>query len=90
MPTSSSFLLRNAIVVPMEGRKEVFDPGSVLVLDGRIAAVGNVDEIDHHPAVGAVPTGSARWISPSRCPAGPASRCSGWAGTSNGPRPSCD
>lgn len=56
MPTSSSFLLRNAIVVPMEGRKEVFDPGSVLVLDGRIAAVGIVDEIDHHPAVGSVPT----------------------------------
>ncbi len=34
----------------MEGRKTVYDPGSVLIIDGRIAAVGSVEEIDRHPA----------------------------------------
>jgi 5-methylthioadenosine/S-adenosylhomocysteine deaminase len=28
----------------------------VLVLDGRLAAVGSVDDVGHHPAVGSVPT----------------------------------
>ena len=43
-------LIRNGIVLPMEGRKISYDPGSVLVIDGAIAAVGNVDDIDRHPA----------------------------------------
>ncbi len=46
----TDFVLEHAIVVPCEGRREVIDPGSVLVLDGRIAAVGTVAEIDGHPA----------------------------------------
>jgi 5-methylthioadenosine/S-adenosylhomocysteine deaminase len=42
-------LIRNGIVLPMEGRKVSFDPGSVLVVDGKIAAVGSVNDVDHHP-----------------------------------------
>ncbi len=49
-------LIRNGIVLPMEGDKVVHDPGSVLVLDGRIAAVGPVGDIDRHEAAGRVPT----------------------------------
>ena len=45
-----SFLIRGGIVLPMEGRQVYHDPGSVLVLDGAIAAVGNVSEVDRHPA----------------------------------------
>jgi 5-methylthioadenosine/S-adenosylhomocysteine deaminase len=43
-------LLRNGIVLPMEGAKTVFDPGSVLFVDDTIVAVGSVDEVDAHPA----------------------------------------
>jgi 5-methylthioadenosine/S-adenosylhomocysteine deaminase len=43
-------LIRNGIVLPMEGRRAAFDPGSVLVVDARIAAVGSVDDVDRHPA----------------------------------------
>lgn len=50
MTTSTTFLIRGGIVLPLEGRKVVHDPGSVLVIDGRIAAVGSVAEIDAHPA----------------------------------------
>jgi 5-methylthioadenosine/S-adenosylhomocysteine deaminase len=50
MPTTTTFLLRNGIVMPMEGRKTVHDPGSVLVVDGRIEAVGPTAELDRHPA----------------------------------------
>lgn len=56
MPTPTTFLLRNGIVLPMEGRKQVFDPGSVLVIDGVIAAVDTVDEIDHQPAAASATT----------------------------------
>lgn len=49
--TEASFLLEGGIVLPMEGRREVFDPGSVLVLDGRIAAVDTVEAVRAHPAV---------------------------------------
>ncbi len=52
--TSRAFLIRGGIVLPMEGRRQSIDPGSVLVLDGVIAAVGTVAEVDHHPAAGAV------------------------------------
>ncbi len=45
------FVLEHGIVAPCEGRRELFDPGSVLVLDGKIAAVGPSAEIDTHPAV---------------------------------------
>ena len=38
----------------MEGAKVAHDPGSVLVIDGVIEAVGTVDEIDHHPAATSV------------------------------------
>ena len=43
------------------------------------------------PAVRPQPdrSGSTRSTSPTRCPAGPASRCTGWAATPSGPRPSC-
>lgn len=50
----TSFLLTNATVLPCEGRREVFDPGAVLVLDGVIEAVDTVDAISHHPAAGTV------------------------------------
>jgi 5-methylthioadenosine/S-adenosylhomocysteine deaminase len=56
MATGTSFLLRGGIVLPMEGDRIVHDPGSVLVLDGRIAAVGSVEEVDAHPAAGSVDT----------------------------------
>jgi 5-methylthioadenosine/S-adenosylhomocysteine deaminase len=39
-------LIRNGIVIPCEGRKAVYDPGSVLIEDGRIAAVGAVADLD--------------------------------------------
>ena len=51
----NTFLITGAAVLPCEGRKEWFDPGAVLVVDGRIAAVGTPDEVGHHPAVGDVP-----------------------------------
>lgn len=50
-----SFLIRNGIVLPMEGQKHYHDPGSVLVIDGKIAAVASPEEVDRHPAVGRVP-----------------------------------
>lgn len=50
MATGRTFLLRNGIVLPMEGDKVSHDPGSVLVIDGEIAAVGSVDDVDRHPA----------------------------------------
>ena len=43
-------LLRNGIVLPMEGSKVVLDPGSVLFVDDTIVAVGTVEEVDAHPA----------------------------------------
>jgi 5-methylthioadenosine/S-adenosylhomocysteine deaminase len=43
-------LVRNGIVLPMEGRRAVFDPGSVLIVDERIAAVGTDDDVARHPA----------------------------------------
>src|SRR3954470_14801551 len=48
--TRTRTLIRNGIVLPLEGRKVVHDPGSVLVEGSSILAVGSVDEIDHHPA----------------------------------------
>jgi len=51
---SRTFLLRNGVVLPMEGAKVAHDPGSVLVIDGVIVAVGTVAEIDHHPAAASV------------------------------------
>jgi 5-methylthioadenosine/S-adenosylhomocysteine deaminase len=47
-------LIDNAIVAPCEGRQQVFDPGSVLVLDGVIAAVGPTADVARHPAADAV------------------------------------
>ena len=49
-----SFLIRGGIVLPMEGRKTYHDPGSVLVVDGTIAAVGSVTEVARHPAAAGV------------------------------------
>ena len=49
-------LIRNAIVLPMEGRKVSYDPGSVLIVDGVIAAVGSVEDVDRHPAAAHAPT----------------------------------
>ena len=52
MATTTTFLLQGGMVLPCEGRKIHHDPGSVLVVDGRIAAVGSVEEVSHHPAAG--------------------------------------
>ncbi|MYH97569.1 MAG: amidohydrolase, partial [Acidimicrobiia bacterium] len=52
----TSFLLRGGTVLPMEGSKVVFDPGSVLVIDGKIELVGSVVEADEHPAAANVDT----------------------------------
>ncbi|MEO8363418.1 MAG: amidohydrolase, partial [Ilumatobacteraceae bacterium] len=54
MTTGRTFLLRGGVVMPMEGTKKSFDPGSVLVIDGIIEAVGTVDEVNHHPAAQSV------------------------------------
>jgi 5-methylthioadenosine/S-adenosylhomocysteine deaminase len=43
-------LIRNGIVLPMEGLKTVHDPGSVLMDGETIVAVGPVDQVDAHPA----------------------------------------
>jgi len=53
--TDRSFLIRGGIVLPMEGRRSYHDPGSVLVVDGAIAAVGSVEEVERHPAAANVP-----------------------------------
>ncbi len=50
MTTGRTFLIRGGIVLPLEGDKNYFDPGSVLVIDGKIAAVGSVDDVAAHPA----------------------------------------
>ncbi len=52
----TSFLLRGGTVLPMEGSKVVFDPGSVLVIDGKIELVGSVADVDQHPAAASVDT----------------------------------
>ncbi|HXJ62755.1 MAG TPA: amidohydrolase, partial [Actinomycetota bacterium] len=39
-------LIRNGVVLPMEGRRAAFDPGSVLIDGVAIAAVGPVEEVD--------------------------------------------
>lgn len=48
---TKDFVIENGIVAPCEGRRELFDPGSVLVLNGKIEAVGPTAEIANHPAV---------------------------------------
>lgn len=50
LPEATPFVVTGATVLPMEGGKTVFDPGSVLVVDGVIEAVGSDDEVAHHPA----------------------------------------
>jgi len=42
-------VIRNGIVLPMTGHRVVFDPGSLLMQDTEIVAVGPVAEIDAHP-----------------------------------------
>ncbi len=39
-------LIRGGVVLPMEGRRAVFDPGSVLIDGGEIVAVGPVEDLD--------------------------------------------
>jgi 5-methylthioadenosine/S-adenosylhomocysteine deaminase len=61
MPTDkgageTTFLLEGGIVLPMEGDRVTYDPGSVLVLDGIIAAVGSVSDVAAHPASASVET----------------------------------
>jgi 5-methylthioadenosine/S-adenosylhomocysteine deaminase len=48
--TGTTFLIAGGIVLPLEGRRIAHDPGSVLVIDGTIAAVGSVDDVSAHPA----------------------------------------
>ncbi|MFT7474495.1 MAG: 5-methylthioadenosine/S-adenosylhomocysteine deaminase [Verrucomicrobiales bacterium] len=50
MTTGKTFLIEGGIVLPLEGDRVHFDPGSVLVIDGKIAAVGTVDDVAAHPA----------------------------------------
>ncbi len=48
-------LVRNGIVLPLEGRKVVYDPGSVLIEGNEIVAVGSTEAIDADPrSAGAV------------------------------------
>jgi 5-methylthioadenosine/S-adenosylhomocysteine deaminase len=56
MDDARTFLIRNAVVLPMEGRRERFDPGSVLVIDGRVAAIGSVEDVDRHEAASTATT----------------------------------
>jgi 5-methylthioadenosine/S-adenosylhomocysteine deaminase len=42
-------LIRNGIVLPMTGREAVLDPGSVLIDDDEVHAIGPVAEVDAHP-----------------------------------------
>lgn len=39
-------LIRGGIVIPCEGDRTVYDPGSVLIQDGRIIDVGTVEHLD--------------------------------------------
>jgi len=50
-----STLIRGGVVLPMNGARLAHDPGSVLVVDGRIAAVGPVEAVAAHPAADHVP-----------------------------------
>ncbi len=43
-------LIHDGIVLPLDGTRTVHDPGSVLVVDGAIAAVGPPDDVARHPA----------------------------------------
>jgi len=54
MDPSTSILISGGIVLPMEGTRAAHDPGSVLVVDGHIVAVGAVEEVAAHPAATAV------------------------------------
>ncbi|MDH3755790.1 MAG: amidohydrolase family protein, partial [Acidimicrobiia bacterium] len=51
---TESFLIRGGTVLPMEGSRVTYDPGSVLVIDGKVEAVGSVDDIDRHAATASV------------------------------------
>lgn len=53
MTGETAALIRGGIVLPMEGDRTAFDPGSVLMTGPRIAAVGPVAEVDAHPAAAA-------------------------------------
>ncbi|MYB86106.1 MAG: amidohydrolase family protein, partial [Acidimicrobiaceae bacterium] len=53
--SSTTFLISGGTVLPLEGRKVSYDPGSVLIVDGTIAAVGAVDDVAAHPAVATAP-----------------------------------
>jgi 5-methylthioadenosine/S-adenosylhomocysteine deaminase len=43
---SARTLIRNGIVLPLDGTTTVFDPGSVLIEGREIAAIGGVEELD--------------------------------------------
>ena len=53
--SGTTFLIRGGTVLPLEGRKVSHDPGSVLVVDGTIAAVGAIEEVAAHPAAAEAP-----------------------------------
>jgi len=46
---SSCTLIRNGTVLPLDGTRAVFDPGSVLIEGDAIVAVGPVEQVDSHP-----------------------------------------
>jgi 5-methylthioadenosine/S-adenosylhomocysteine deaminase len=54
MTVERHFLIRGAVVLPMEGRRHHIERGSVLVLDGKVAAIGNDTVVDAHPAAAGV------------------------------------
>jgi 5-methylthioadenosine/S-adenosylhomocysteine deaminase len=55
MEPTSSVLIGGGTVLPMDASRTVYDPGSVLVVDGTIAAVGPASAVDAHPLAQRVP-----------------------------------
>jgi 5-methylthioadenosine/S-adenosylhomocysteine deaminase len=57
-------LVRGGIVIPCEGNRTVLDPGSVLMEDGRIVAVGTVEQLDSAAADAVVVDASGHVVLP--------------------------
>ncbi|MDX6328766.1 MAG: 5-methylthioadenosine/S-adenosylhomocysteine deaminase [Streptomycetaceae bacterium] len=62
--TQPRTLIRGGIVIPCEGRKTVYDPGSVLIENGLITAVGTVEELDAAAADAVVVDATGRAVIP--------------------------
>ena len=57
-------LIRGGIVLPMEGRRVAFDPGSVLIDGVEIVAVGSVEELDRLAGEAAIVDASGQAVLP--------------------------